>query len=263
MERRSAFGPQRYRLAFHDEFDGDALDRSKWLPVYLPQWSSAARSAPRYRIADGALTLFIAPDQEPWCPEFDRAVRCSSLQTGLFAGPLGSDRGQHRFNSALRVREEQETTRTFVPQFGYFELRAKAVMGPRNLVSLWMIGFEDAPQRSGEIAVMEIFGSKATPDATTLGYGIKPWHDPLLKAEFYEDRIAFDVGAYHTYAAEWRPEGVAFYLDGKELRRIGQSPQYPMQFMLNVYDLPSEDGVATLDEPSFTIDYFRAFAPVP
>jgi hypothetical protein len=35
-----------YRLDFHDEFDGDALDGDRWVPYYLPQWSSREQSAP-------------------------------------------------------------------------------------------------------------------------------------------------------------------------------------------------------------------------
>ena len=50
------------------------------------------------------------------------------------------------------VREEQEPLRTYTPQYGYFEIRARAVANPLNHVALWMIGYEDAPERSGEIA---------------------------------------------------------------------------------------------------------------
>jgi hypothetical protein len=33
-----------YTLEFHDEFDGTELDPEKWLPYYLPHWSSWAQS---------------------------------------------------------------------------------------------------------------------------------------------------------------------------------------------------------------------------
>ena len=44
------------------------------------------------RARRGGLRLLIEADQEPWCPEFDGEVRVSSLQTGVFAGPVGSGR---------------------------------------------------------------------------------------------------------------------------------------------------------------------------
>ena len=43
-----------YELAFEDTFDGDALDLTRWLPHYLPQWSSREAAAARYRLGDGA-----------------------------------------------------------------------------------------------------------------------------------------------------------------------------------------------------------------
>jgi hypothetical protein len=250
-----------YRLEFHDEFDGPGLDESKWLPWYLPQWSSRERSRARYSLADGALTLTIDPDQPPWCPEFDGAVKCSSLQTGLFAGPIGSRIGQHRFADGLTVREEQPTVRAYVPRFGYFELRARATLGPDHLAAMWLIGFEESPEDSGEITVMEIFGRNVTPAGTRLGHGIKRVNDPRLKHEFHEDLLPFDPGDYHLYAAEWTPEGVVFFLDNRKLGAVTQSPAYPMQVMLNVYELPGTDTPAAF-QPAFTVDYVRAWRPI-
>src|SRR5690606_17847849 len=60
-----------YALEFHDEFDGPDIDPEKWLPFYLPHWSSRAQSAPRYTLQDSCLVLQITRDQQPWCPEFD------------------------------------------------------------------------------------------------------------------------------------------------------------------------------------------------
>src|SRR5262245_5220340 len=142
-----------YVLEFEDTFAGDALDLDRWLPYYLPQWSSRARSAARYAVGGGVLRLRIDEDQEPWCPELDGDVKVSSLQTGVFAGPLGSGVGQHRFKPEAVVREEQPETRLYTPHYGRIELRAKAVDDPRFMVALWLIGFEDEPARSGELCV--------------------------------------------------------------------------------------------------------------
>ena len=84
----------RYELDFDETFEGTALDPSRWLPYYIPHWSSRERAAARYAIGGGALRLRIDADQEPWCPELDGEVRVSSVQTGAFAGPVGSTVGQ-------------------------------------------------------------------------------------------------------------------------------------------------------------------------
>src|SRR5687768_13488720 len=98
----------RYTLERHDEFDGPELDTRLWLPYYLPHWSSRAQTAPHYTFEDGKLVLQITKAQPPWCPEFDGEVRCSSIQTGAFSGPVGSRAGQLQFAPELVVREAQE-----------------------------------------------------------------------------------------------------------------------------------------------------------
>jgi hypothetical protein len=87
-------GKAGYELAFDDNFDRDALDETRWLPYYLPKWSSREAAAARYQIGGGVLRLVIEADQQPWCPEFDGGIRASSLQTGVFAGPVGHQDGR-------------------------------------------------------------------------------------------------------------------------------------------------------------------------
>ena len=60
----------------------------------------------------------------------------SSLQTGLFAGPVGSTIGQHRFHPDAVVREAQENRRLYTPRYGGIELRARATDDPRSMVAL-------------------------------------------------------------------------------------------------------------------------------
>jgi len=182
-----------YVLDFHDEFDGDELDTEKWIAHYLPQWSSRAQSAPRYALENDQLLLQIQADQQPWCPEFDGDVKVSSLQTGLYAGEVGSKFGQHRFSESCVVREAQPTRRTYTPQYGYFEIRAKAVRTPGSLCTLWMIGFEEVPEESGEIAMFELFADQMTDTTSEVRYGIHPWADPSLTEEFFHEDLPIDA----------------------------------------------------------------------
>ncbi|MFL5840439.1 MAG: hypothetical protein ACJ77Z_08305 [Thermoleophilaceae bacterium] len=119
-----------YELEFEDTFDGDALDESRWIPHYLAQWSSREEAAARYEVDSGSLRLLIEAGQQPWCPEFDGDVRVSSLQTGMFAGAVGSAIGQHRFNPDAVVREAQPNVRLYTPRYGVVEMRAKATDDP-------------------------------------------------------------------------------------------------------------------------------------
>ncbi len=248
-----------YRQTFFDDFTAPTLDRSKWIPYYLPQWSSREKTQPRYRIEESCLILEIQPDQQPWSPEFNGNIRVSSLQTGLYSGPLNSADGQHRFSKDLRVREAQPTERTYTPQYGYFELKAKCNILPNNVAALWMIGFEDKPEYSAEICIFELKGHNIREKSAVIGYGVHPFSDPSITDEFYEDEFPVDVTQFNTYAAEWTEREVHFYINDQKIRTIQQSPQYPMQFMLNIYDL--SDDSAGHEPMEFMIDHVCGYQP--
>lgn len=250
-----------YVLEWSDEFEGPELDTSKWLSFYLPQWSSRERSAPRYTFRDGHLVLQIMEDQQPWCPEFDGEVKASCIQTGLFAGPVGSQRGQLHFQPDLVVREAQTNQRLYTPQYGYFECRARATLAPGNHVSLWMIGYEETADQSGEINMFEILGKEVGPASSTVRYGIHPWKDSKLTDEFFHDKLEIDTTQFHLYAHEWTPTHVDFYVDHQKIRTLHQSPDYPMQFMLSIYELAGADRNAAYPR-EFEVDYIRAYQPL-
>lgn len=143
---------------FQDDFSGDHLAGSRWFPYYLPHWSSRARTASQYALTQPGLQLLIHEHQLPWNPAFDGDLKVSSLQTGSFSGPLGSSAGQLHFRPGLVFSEEQPTQRLYTPQSGWIETRLKAIALPGYMVALWMIGFEEHPEESGEICICEIFG---------------------------------------------------------------------------------------------------------
>lgn len=251
-----------YLLEFNDEFQGTHLDINKWIPYYLPQWSSKERSKPQYYFENGNLILAITKDQEPWCPEFNGNVKCSSIQTGLYSGKLGTDKGQHKFNKQCVVREEQINEKKYLPQYGYFEIRAKSPDTKSNVVALWMIGYEENPEESAEICIFEIKGINVEKNSSIIGYGVHKFNDPHLKEEFYEEKFDVDVTEFHIYAAEWTPEKINFFIDNKLIRTINQSPAYPMQFMLNIYEVPIEEeknGLDLIYPKKFEIDYVRGY----
>ena len=186
----------------------------------------------------------------------------SSLQTGLFAGPVGSTVGQHRFHPDAVVLEAQENVRLYTPRYGGIELRAAASDEPQAMAALWLIGYEDEPERSGEICVCEIFGRDVHGDHASVGMGVHPFGDPSLADDFSAVQVPIDVREFHVYAAEWTPEQVAFSVDGDLVKTVGQAPAYPMQLMLGIYDFPREDGAAP--DPrryptSLVVDYVRGY----
>ena len=253
-----------YILEVEDTFSSPELDRRLWIPHYLPHWSSRDASAARYRVGGGRLELLIESDQAPWCPEYDGPLRVSSFQTGVFSGPSGSAIGQHRFRDGLRVREAQPNAAPYTPRYGLFECRARALDDPANMVALWMIGYEDRPERSAEICVFEIFGRDVGASEARVGMGVHPFGDPTIRDEFAREPLAIDARESHTYSLEWTPDRCAFHVDDRLVKVVHQSPAYPMQFMLNIYEFA--DGAAPaspLDRypKAFRVEWFRGYRP--
>jgi hypothetical protein len=251
-ERRSGA-----RLAFADDFDDPVLDRRRWSPFYLPHWSEDEPAEARYRIEEGRLVLRVDPDQAPWCPEFDGDVRVSALQTGQFSGPPGGAIGQHRFRPALAVRRHRAIERLYTPREGEIVIRARADVGPTDLVSLYLIGFEDVPDDSGEITVCEVFGRDVHEDGVAVGRGIKAVNDPRLTTEFFHDRLPIRLSDWHEYAIHWTTGGVRFFLDDEPVGASAQSPAYPMQLMLTCYRL--EQAPQRAAGPRLEVDYVRGY----
>ena len=253
-----------YVIEVEDRFEQPSLDGRLWIPCYLPHWSSRTAAAARYAVGGGTLRLLIEGDQEPWSPDYSGFLRVSSLQTGLFSGPVGSVIGQHRFQQALVVREEQQNVKLYAPQYGLFELQARAIDDPANMVAFWMIGYEDEPSRSAEICICEIFGRDIHPLSTRIGMGLHPFGDPTITDDFTAEKVAIHAVETHTYAAEWTPRFVAFYVDDRLIKVVHQSPAYPMQFMLGIYEFAERRELPSANKypKIFAVEHFRGYRPL-
>jgi hypothetical protein len=230
-------------MAFLDDFDGSELDRSAWMPHYLPHWSSRAASAATYTVEASELRLAIPCGQGLWCEgDHEPPLRVSGVQSGAHDG-------QQPFRDGQVVREPGPTWWGVTPHHGRLEVRARMELSPRSMASVWMVGLEDEPERCGEICLFEVFGD--APRA--IGTGIHPFRDPALTDDFEAPQLDIDICEPHVYAADWREGRVDFSVDGKHIRSVGQAPAYPMQFMVAVFDFPERPGPAD-HEPLFAID---------
>ncbi len=248
------------RVDLDERFAGDALDPDVWFPYYLPHWSSRADSAATWSVRDSALHLSIPADQSLWCSDLhDEPLRVSCIQSGSFAGPVGSTVGQQPFRDGLVVREEQPTIWGYTPRYGQVEVTMRGVITPRSMVAFWMSGIEDRPERSGEICVAEIFGDAVHDGIAEVGMGLHQFRDPALAEEFATEPLALDVAADHTYGVDWRPGSLAFSVDGEVVRRLDQAPDYPMQLMIGVFDFPAKaaDDDGDVPVPELVVSHVR------
>jgi hypothetical protein len=253
---------ERVSDSFVDDFDGPDLDADVWIPHYLPMWSSRAESAASYSLDGSTLRLTIPLEHSLWCADEHDPLRVSGIQSGVFSEEVGSTRGQQPFREGLVVREFQPAQWGWTPHYGLLEVRARMQLSQRSMASVWMVGIEDEPERSGEICIFEVFGEtiaaedgRATAD---VGSGVHPFRDPALTDEFDAPRMPIDVSEFHVYAADWRPGRVDFLIDGEHVKTVEQAPDYPMQMMVAVFDFPDKAGEAPPDHvPELVVEEVR------
>jgi beta-glucanase (GH16 family) len=129
------------------------------------------------------------------------------------------------------------------------------------MVSLWMVGLEDQPDRCGEICVMEVFGDAIVPgESTAVGMGLKTIRDPAVPQDFEAVRLPIDLADFHTYAVQWASGEATFFVDGAPIRSCSGAPTYPMQLMLAVFDFPENSrGDDAHLVPAFVVDHIRGW----
>lgn len=228
------------RRHLDDDFDGDDLDPQVWSPHYLPAWSSRALTRATYEVRDSALRLSVPVEQGVWCAgDHEPPIRVSGIQSGSGSGPVGSTAGQQPFRDGQVVLEKQPWFRGFTPAGGRVEMVARASLSPRSMVSLWMVGLEDRPERCAEICVMEVFGDAVDAGVSAaVGMGLHAFRDPAVAEDFAAVRLPIDVARPHSYAVEWDESVATWSVDGQVVRRAERPPTYPVQLMLAVFDFP-------------------------
>ena len=131
------------------------------------------------------------------------------------------------------------------------------------MVAFWPIGFEDRPDDCGELCIAEIFGSELDDAGGWVGMGVKRQNDPRLRDDFEKIRIDGDLTDFHDYAVEWTADRVRFFVDGRWVKTVAQTIDYPVQLMLDVYEFPRADGTrdAAALPHTLRVQRVRSFAP--
>lgn len=221
---------------FADDF-ADGPDPDLWVAHYLPHWTVPERSAARYASTPDGIELRIEDDQPDWRPE-DAPLRVSNLQTGVYAGPVGSMRGTHRHRpDGLVVRTETPTRLLFAPTRGRVDVTVSASTDPGCMLAAWLVGTEHLSEvDAGEICIFEI-DADAVSQTTRARSGIKAHHDLRLTTDMTELLLPFDASRLHTWTVIWGDGGTIIGCEGKVLRRIAQAPDYPLVLMIDLFEI--------------------------
>ncbi|XVV12604.1 family 16 glycosylhydrolase [Actinoplanes sp. CA-131856] len=250
-----------YTLDFDQEFNTSSLDTSKWLPYYLPHWSTRDLSAARYDISGGALNLRIDADQPAWDPVHDADVKVSSIQT-YERDYLHQFDG---FSSGMQINHHEPVFNGYTTRYGYFEMRAKGPdVGGGGHSAWWMVGTQEDQDAAGtgsrqtaEIDITENFFSEPNQWKPNL----RRWTDSSISNSPRNVTISGDpADEYHIYAMNWTPDGLQFYYDNQLITSMADAPNYPMGMLLGIYTDTKNSGTANDVWPkTWNIDYIRVY----
>lgn len=219
-------------LTFADEFDGNDLDRSRWIDSYPDNNRTHTNNEQQYYAPDGwrvtnGLMHFTAER---------RAMGGLPYTSGMV-----SSYGK------------------FAQQYGWFEIRAKFPKGKGIWPAFWLL--PETKSWPPEIDILEILGHEPDTVLMTNHWGqdfrsrqfrTAKWQGPDFSADF------------HTFAVEWTPEVIIWYVDGVERHRSTEHvPQQRMYILANLAvggDLPGMPDDTTPFPGVMEIDYIRAYA---
>jgi beta-glucanase (GH16 family) len=219
-----------WQLTFQDEFDGPSLDTKKWNTG--PRWGRVDWKGEElqyyaedaFEFRDGVLR--IRADQ--------RSMEGKSYTSGLI-----------------------ETRLSYMQAYGYFEMRAKMPKGQGLWPAFWLLPDKDWPP---EIDVLEYLGHKSNTIYMSNHWSdSENWHNSKTVGytgpDFSED--------FHTFAVEWNPGEIIWYVDGVERHRTNTGvPDRPMFVIANLAvggKWPGSPDSSTPFPSYLEIDYIRLY----
>lgn len=224
-----------------DDFQNE-LRADLWVPAYLPHWTTPDRAAARFDLTDKGLQLRIDADQPDWRPE-DAPLRVSNVQTGNFSGPSGSRQGTHRHRpDGLTVRTSLPDELMWAPSAGRVDVTVSASRDVDCMMAVWLVGTEHRnPAESGEVCLFEI-DARPSGEGWSARSGIKAHGDGRLRTDMKAIPLDFDAGTPHTWTAIWGAGGTMIGVNGVVVRRLDQSPSYPLFLMIDLFEIGSPGG---------------------
>ena len=194
-----------WKLVWNDEFEGTEVDRSKWdfdigngfydykNHAWVPGWGNEELqyyTAERHNaeVKDGLLTI--------------RAVKESLHGCG--------------YTSARLKTRKRDGTALFTTLYGRVEIRARVPWGKGLWPALWMLPQHDRYggwAASGEIDLMEIVGERPHEVLNSIHFGsVYPKRSLITRVHALSNNST--VADWHTYAVEWAPGELRFFVDG-------------------------------------------------
>jgi beta-glucanase (GH16 family) len=263
-------GGKTWKLIWHDEFDGDTLDRSKWDYRLHLMHKRHKTFSDGGAVLDGKGNLLLTLQEK------DGQFYSPHLQTGsnymdqpeetypgtIFNWPIGKLH-PHRF----------------VHKYGYYECRCKLPTQPGWWAAFWLqspiIGSTLDPAFSGvEMDIMETFDEDGNISVNQFVTHNNHWNgygpDGKRTGNSGNRELKETPDGFHVFGLDWSRDGLVYYIDGEVSWCVKEPVSDCEQFVLlstecmgyRNGDNPSEDLLRAKLPDSFIVDYVRVFDEV-
>lgn len=237
-------------LVWEDDFDGTALDLTKWTPVVREQWNHLAYTTDREEnIYVSNSNLIIKPIREKyngssksWTSGLVRTLHKAEFMYGRIEAKIKMPQCTGAWPAFWTMGANHDDDFTDgQPSFA----------GANNLGVIW--------PDCGEIDIVEMYDDKPIAEAN-IHYGDGNGNVITLGAA--PSATIPNMDDYHIYGMEWTEKKIEVYVDDVVYKTYDNTQdcfKFPHYLMLN-YAVRTD--VAVLDNTEMAIDWVRVYAPI-
>jgi beta-glucanase (GH16 family) len=232
--------PSGWTLVWHDEFDGSALDTTKW--SYEVNGDGGGNNELQY---------YTARPQN------------SFVKNGvLVLGALQENYLGKAYTSArLRTLNKGDW------KYGRFDVSALLPSGQGLWPAIWMLPTDwvyGGWPMSGEIDIMELLGDNPWKVYGTIHYGSSPQAAQQSGGSFTQLQQPSFAGGFHLFTLEWDSLGMRWYVDGVRYFSTTHGAPFDQRFhiLLNVAvggNWPGNPDSTTTFPQYMQVDYVRVY----
>jgi beta-glucanase (GH16 family) len=194
-----------WSLVWADEFSGTEIDRTKWT-FDIGNWITD-------QDGNGITPGWGNNEKEYYTDSNENAF----INDGKLVIKAKKEQVTDRFGTYDYTSAKLKTKGLFSKKYGRYEIKAKFPVGKGLWPAIWMLPEGDkygSWAASGEIDIVESWGSKPHTVAGTIHYG-EGWPNNKYTGKEFELPKNRGIDSWHTYALEWEPGELRWYVDGE------------------------------------------------
>lgn len=194
-----------WSLVWSDEFSGSKIDRSKWT-YDIGNWIVDEDG-------NGITSGWGNNEKEYYTDSSENAF----IDDGKLVIKAKKEQVTDPFGTYEYTSAKLKTKGLFSKKYGRYEIKAKLPVGKGLWPAIWMLPEKDkygSWAASGEIDIMEAWGSRPNTVAGTIHYG-EGWPNNKHTGKEFKLPEKRGIDSWHTYALEWEPGELRWYVDGE------------------------------------------------